>query len=112
VARDDLIDFSILTGHQYRPNWHHELIAQKLQAVEQGIIKRLILMLPPRHGKTQLASINFPAWFLGKHPDKQIITASYSADLAVDFGFKTKDLVSGEQYQAIFPTRLRSVAPR
>lgn len=71
--------------------------------VERGEIDRLMLMVPPRHGKSQLASIHFPAWYLGRDPHREVITASYSADLAMDFGSKTRHLIEGEQYQAIFP---------
>jgi len=102
VAQNDLIDFSVLTNEKYRPNWHHEAIAQALMRIETGEIDRLILMVPPRHGKSQLASINFPAWYLGRNPDKEVITASYSADLATDFGSKTRRLVESEEYRAIF----------
>ena len=62
-AREDLAVFSILTDKYYRVNWHHRVIARKLEAVERGEIKRLMLFLPPRHGKSQLATINFPAWY-------------------------------------------------
>ena len=103
LGRFDLIDFSILTNPNYKPNWHHLLIADYLEKAERGEIKRLIIQMPPRSGKSQLASINFPAWYLGRNPDKEIITASYSADLAIDFGQKTRDLVRDKTYQAIFP---------
>lgn len=107
VARNGLIDFSILTHPNYESSWHHEVIAGALQRVERGDIDRLILMIPPRHGKSELASIRFPAWYLGRHPDSEVITASYSADLAIDFGSKTRALIEGEQYRAIFPLQLR-----
>lgn len=102
MARESLIDFSILTHAHYETNWHHEVIASALEDVESGKIDRLIIMVPPRHGKSELASIRFPAWYLGKNPTKEIITASYSADLAIDFGAKTRGLIEDEQYQAIF----------
>jgi len=102
-----LIDFSIATKKTYVPSWHHEVIAKKLEAVERGEIKRLMLFLPPRHGKSQLATINFPAWYLGRNPSKEVITASYSGELAQDFGGKTRDLVNSEQYQHIFGIKLR-----
>jgi len=107
VAKDSLIDFSILTHHSYKPNWHHEVIADVLESIERGEVDRVILMVPPRHGKSELASIRFPAWYLGRHPRKEVITASYSADLAVDFGSKTRTLVESSQYQSIFETKLR-----
>lgn len=59
--------------------------------------------MPPRHGKSEECTINFPAWYLGRNPSKEIITASYSADLAVKFGGKTRDLVNSPVYKAIFP---------
>lgn len=64
--------------------------------------------MPPRHGKSQLASINFPSWYLGRNPEKEIIAASYSADLAQDFGAKTRDIVNSDIYHYIFKTSLRS----
>ena len=107
VARKDLVDFSIYTNPRYDPIWLHEEIAKYLQKVEKGDIKRLMIFVPPRHGKSQLASISFPAWYLGRHPEKEIITASYSADLAQDFGYKTRNLVNTELYKQIFNTQLR-----
>ena len=106
-----LIDFCIITNKFYKPNWHHRIIAQELEDIESGRFiagghKILILCLPPRHGKSELASINFPAWYLGKNPNKEIITASYSVDLATKFGSKTRDLVNSENYKIIFNTRL------
>jgi len=107
AGRYSLIDFSIILDKNYKPNWHHEKISSALEKVESGEIKRLLIQMPPRHGKSQLASINFPAWYLGRNPDKEIITASYSADLATDFGGKTRDVVSDELYKEIFDVRLK-----
>ena len=102
-ARESLIDFAITTDPSYDPNWHHELIAEKLEAVERGEIKRLMIFAPPRSGKTELTSIKFPAWYKGKHPERHIIQTSYSTELAQDFGQKTRDLVNDSYYQKIFP---------
>lgn len=66
-----------------------------------------MLYVPPRYGKSELASINFPAWYLGRHPEKEIIVSSYSAELAQDFGYKTRNLVNTKEYQQLFNTRLR-----
>lgn len=66
-----------------------------------------MIFVPPRHGKSELASIKFPAYYLGKFPDKEIITSSYSAELAQDFGYKTRNLVNSEEYQELFKTKLR-----
>lgn len=107
AGRHSLIDFSIIMNRKYKPNWHHDEIAHALELVEQGKITRLMVQMPPRHGKSQLTTINFPAWYIGRHPDKEVITASYSADLAQDFGSKTRDLVNSENYYDIFETQLR-----
>lgn len=70
---------------QWRRAPHLDLLCSKLEAVERGEIKRLIITMPPRHGKSEVASKHFPAWYLGKHPDREIILSSYGADLAQDF---------------------------
>jgi hypothetical protein len=105
LGRSSLIDFSIITNPKYKPNWHHEEIAKELEAAERGEAdwKILILMVPPRHGKSEEATINFPAFALGRKPDREIIIASYSSDLALDFGLKTRDLVNSPIYHTIFP---------
>lgn len=66
-----------------------------------------MLFVPPRYGKSELGSINFPAWYLGRHPEKEVIVSSYSADLAQDFGYKTRNLVNSNEYHEIFRTKLR-----
>ncbi len=112
AAKDNLIDFAIVTDKKYQANWHHEIIAEKLQnayeKVKRGERARIILELPPRHGKSEEASIKFPAWVLGKDPDFPIIVTSYSQDLSTDFGLATRDLMNSANYQAIFNTRLRA----
>lgn len=106
-AKNSLTTFSILTDSKYEVNWHHRLIAKKLEQIEKGEIKRLMLFLPPRHGKSKLATINFPAWYLGRNPDKEIITCSYSGDLAQKFGGETRDLIASPEYKQIFDIRLK-----
>lgn len=105
-ARENLIDFEIATDPRYDPNWHHEETAKELEHIEKygdKDYKILILTVPPRHGKSRECSIDFPAWFLGRNPQKEIIISSYSADLALDFGGKTRDKVDSESYKIIFP---------
>jgi len=109
-AKNDLINFSIATSPDYDPNWHHEVVAKELHHIEQygdRDYKILMVFQPPRHGKSQQCSIDFPAWYLGRNPDKEIITSSYSADLAIDFGSKTRTKVQSAQYRAIFDVELR-----
>ena len=99
------MDFLIATNPKYEPNWHHEVIGKELEHIERygdRDYKVLLVFVPPRHGKSEECSIGFPAWFLGRKPDKEIITVSYSADLAQDFGSKTRSIVNGEAYPHIF----------
>lgn len=110
-AREFLVDFEIATNPKYEPNWHHERIAEELQHIAKfgdRDYKILILSVPPRHGKSKQATIDFPAWLLGNFPDKEVITASYSAELATDFGTQTRELIQSEAYHAIFSTRLKT----
>lgn len=105
-AKHNLVDFEIATNRNYDPNWHHEIIAKELEHIEafgDRDYKILLVSVPPRHGKSQQCSIDFPAWFLGRNPEKEIIIASYSADLAVGFGAKTREKVDSPQFAAIFP---------
>lgn len=101
-ASGDLITFSTLIDRDYVENWHHDVLADKLMAVERGEIKRLMIFMPPRHGKSQLATINFPAYYLGRNKKNEVIVASYSGELANDFGSKTRDIISNPTYQRIF----------
>ncbi len=81
------------------------MIAKELEHVEafgDRDYKVLMVFVPPRHGKSQQCSIDFPAWYLGRNPHKEIITASYSAELAQDFGTKTRDKVESEAFRVIF----------
>ncbi|MBI5554810.1 MAG: phage terminase large subunit [Elusimicrobia bacterium] len=104
---DNLLDFTLATFRGYQVNWHHKLICQKLDAWERGEIKRLMLFLPPRHGKTQLASRHLPAYIFGKSPNASIITASYSADLSSQNNRDVQRIMDLKAYQQLFPrTRL------
>lgn len=102
-ARRGLIAFTGYTNPAYAPAGHHVLIAEKLEAVERDEIDRLMIFMPPRHGKSELASRKFPARYLGKHPSRQIIAASYNSDLATDFGRDVRNLVASPEYGEIFP---------
>lgn len=79
------------------------MIAERLEAVERGEIRRLAIFMPPRHGKSELASRRFPAWFLGRNPQAEIIAASYNSDLAADFGRDVRAIVNDPAYRALFP---------
>ena len=102
-ARQSLLAFTELTNPLYQTAAHHRLIASKLEAIERGEIDRLMIFMPPRHGKSELASVRFPAWYLGRNPNKQIITASYAHKLAAKFGRQVRNLIATREYQQVFP---------
>ena len=86
---------------------HHKIINKKFNDLAQGKIKRLIINMPPRHTKSEFASYLLPAWMIGKNPKLKIIQATHTADLAIDFGRKTKNLVDEPGYRELFSTRLQ-----
>lgn len=105
-ARKSLIAFAQYTNPAYLPAPHHSLIAEKLEAVGRGEISRLMILMPPRHGKSELASRRFPAMLMGLYPSKQLIAASYNSDLASDFGREVRNIVDSAEYSVLFDTRL------
>lgn len=107
-----LMPFCIAIDPKYTTSWFHESVALKLEEALKKVLEgkpaRIILEVPPRHGKSELATIKFPAWVLGKHPEMPIIVSAYSADLAEKFGQKTRDIMQDEVYKKLFNTRLRA----
>lgn len=87
---------------------HHKIMSDAFERVANGELKRLIINMPPRHTKSEFASFLLPAWFLGKFPQKKIIQTAHTAELATGFGRKVRNLVSSEQYQKVFQTKLSS----
>ena len=81
---------------------HHALMAKKFEEIAEGKLKRLIINMPPRHTKSEFASYLLPSWFLGRFPGKKVIQSSNTADLAVNFGRKVRNLVQSEEYARIF----------
>src|SRR5437016_4851843 len=112
VLRSDLSYFAEHCFAELNPqaafltNWHIEVIAAKLAAVREGKIRRLIINLPPRHLKSLLASIAFPAWCLGHDPSAQILCVSYAQDLADKLARDCRAILMSPWYGQIFPTRL------
>ena len=86
----------------YKVGPHHRHLAQIFEDIANGVKKRVIVNIAPRHGKSELISYLAPAWFLGKNPHKKVIMASHTADLAVNFGRRVRNLVSSDPYQEIF----------
>ena len=87
---------------------HHAIMANAFERVANGTLKRLIINMPPRHTKSEFASYLLPSWFLGKYPQKKIIQTAHTAELAVGFGRKVRNLVSSEAYSKVFQTKLSS----
>jgi predicted phage terminase large subunit-like protein len=102
MAKENLLSFARLTFRGYTPNWHHKVLAEKLMETEKGDIDRLMVLMPPRHGKSELASVRFPAWFLGRNPSLRVIATSYSARLAETFGRKVREIVADPKFRLTF----------
>jgi predicted phage terminase large subunit-like protein len=115
LLRADFAGFAERAFHELNPqtdfatNWHSRVIAAKLTAVYQGRIRRLIINVPPRHLKSHLASVAFPAWCLGQRPSLQVLCVSYAQDLADKLARDCRRIVMSDWYRRLFPTRL---APR
>lgn len=104
LARADLACYSIAQWPPFELAAHHRIIVEKLEAVERGEIRRLMIFMPPRHGKSLLATQMFPAWYLGRNPERFVISASYGQDLADDFGRKVRNLIDGSMHRTLFPS--------
>lgn len=102
AAKQNLIDFTEYTYDRYKTGRHHRIIAEQLERVERREIDRLMLLLPPRHGKTELASRRYPPWCLGKNPTRQIIAASASKDFAGDVGREVRNIIRSADYARVF----------
>ena len=104
ACREDLIEFCKRMQPDYKVGKHHRILADLLMDIAEGKKSRVCVNIPPRHGKSQLVSIYFPAWFLGKYPNKKVLMVSHTTDLAVDFGRKVRNIIDNDVYHSIFPT--------
>ena len=113
-ARDDLMVFTKFTtpdpadpsnvdASLYENALHHDAIAATLQEVEKGQIQFLILTMPPRHGKSEMVSRRLPAWFMGRHPQWNVVVATYNDDFAMDFGAEVRRIIQSPSYKQVFP---------
>jgi predicted phage terminase large subunit-like protein len=105
-CRDDFLAYVGQVWPVFISGKHHKIMADAFERVAKGELKRLIINMPPRHTKSEFASYLLPSWFLGKFPEKKIIQAAHTAELAMGFGRKVRNLVSSEPYQKIFETKL------
>ena len=103
LAQDKFLAFVKQVWPTFVGGRHHARMAEAFERVARGECKRLIINMPPRHTKSEFASYLLPAWFLGKFPHKKVIQASHTAELAVGFGRKVRNLVDTEVYHNIFP---------
>ena len=103
ISKDSFLDFVKHVYPGYKVGPHHYKLARIFEEIASGKKKRVIVNIAPRHGKSELISYLAPAWFLGKYPQKKIIMASHTADLAVNFGRRVRNLVGSEPYHDIFP---------
>ena len=105
-SKDDFLTFVRLMAPTLVSDWkmgkHIEVISNKLNQLESGEIKRLMVFLPPRSSKSVICSKLFPAWYIGRHPEHEILTVSHSDQLSSDFGRSVRDLVNDEKFQSIF----------
>jgi predicted phage terminase large subunit-like protein len=102
-AQERFIKFVEMVWPTFIAGRHHAIMADAFERVARGELKRLIINMPPRHTKSEFASYLLPAWFLGKYPHKKVIQTSHTAELAVGFGRKVRNLVDSEAYHRIFP---------
>lgn len=112
LSKRHLVDFCEYVTPWYKTARHQKFVGEKLEQVETYIrtegrtgIGRLLIMMPPRHGKSEEAMIHFPAYVLGKNPDSRLIITSYGLDLASKFSRMTRDIVMSERYANVFGQR-------
>jgi len=91
------------TMPEFEFNWHHRLIIEHLEALERGTLRRLMVFAPPRSGKSQLVSIHFPAWAMGRHPDWPVMAGTHSNELASHMCQKVQDMIDSPEYREVFP---------
>jgi predicted phage terminase large subunit-like protein len=103
LSKESFLDFVKHVYPGYKVGPHHLKLAEIFEDIANGKKKRVIVNIAPRHGKSELISYLAPAWFLGKFPQKKIIMSSHTADLAVQFGRRVRNLVGSENYRDIFP---------
>jgi len=102
LARRNLLDFVLYCKQDYVANWHHKLLCSYLDRFVKGEIKRLMVFMPPQHGKSELVSRNLPAYLLGKNPKSKVVLASYSSHLASSFNRDCQRIMDSNEYSDVF----------
>jgi len=103
AGREAFLPFVVYTMPSYEVNWHHKILAEKLDLFARGMIQNLLIELPPQHGKSELTSRRLPAYILGHDRRKKIVVASYSADLATSFNRDIQRIIISDEYKRLFP---------
>jgi predicted phage terminase large subunit-like protein len=106
-VKDDFLEFVKHMWPEFVEGYHHKIIAEKFNKLATGEIKRLIVNMPPRHTKSEFASNYLPAWMIGRNPKLKIIQTTHTAELAVRFGRKAKNVIDSSEYQEVFKTKLQ-----
>ena len=110
LSRRKFLPFVQRINPRYQAGWVHEDICRRLEKfsdeVAQGLSPRLMLLMPPRSGKSELCSRSFPPWHLGRHPDHEIIACSYNVSLAMSFSKKVKEVLEDPAFHPVFDIRL------
>jgi|TARA_R110000824_G_scaffold3761_3_gene17954 predicted phage terminase large subunit-like protein len=101
-AQGDFLEFVKEVWPAFIEGDHHRVMADAFNRIASGELKRLIINMPPRHTKSEFASHLFPAWYLGRFPDRKVIQTAHTAELAVGFGRKVRNLVGSDDYSKIF----------
>ena len=102
-SQNSFLTFCASVWPAFMEGGHHRKMAKAFERVANGDCKRLMINMPPRMGKSQLTSWLLPAWIMGKMPEKKIIMASHTAELAVRFGRMVRNLISSDEFKDIFP---------
>jgi predicted phage terminase large subunit-like protein len=102
-CQGDFISFVKSQWPEFVEGRHHKIIGEKFNKIAQGKLKRLIVCLPPRHTKSEFASTYFPAWMMGLRSNLKIIQTTHTAELAVRFGRRVRNIIDSEDYQEVFP---------
>ena len=103
IGQDSMLGFATHVYPGFKIGPHHRKLAKIFQDVIDGKKKRVIINIAPRHGKSEFLSYLFPAYFLGKFPNKKIIMGTHTASLSEDFGRRVRNLIESEEYQELFP---------
>jgi predicted phage terminase large subunit-like protein len=98
-----MLAFTLYTKPEYQPSWHHRLLCDYLDRFASGELRRLMVFMPPQHGKSELVSRRLPAYLLGRNPEARVIACSYSADLASRMNRDVQRIIDSEAYQGLFP---------